>query len=621
MSPLQVPPRRLLAVLLLALAVAAVLVGGLRLRRWAWDASTSAHFLPDIRNAYRWGRAANRIGYPNLYRKRVGRQTSERNMQLDYPPLRLLIMERWAGWTREEFPRVRRWEPSYEFNAPLLQLNSAFELIAALATFFLVTFWVRHAAAGRAPPGARPWVRGAIAALLVWFNPALIWVAHCWPQWDAWGVAIYLMAALCASLGFWLAVGLVLGVGALLKGQVLVVAALFVLWPLFARNPAGAVRVVLGLFLGIVLGGSPWLLGTFASGHWAWNPPAISWVGGVVLAAVLGIALWKRRNPEVRPAPWLAGAALLALVLCIPLFDADLAWMKIGFLFGSEHFPVLRMGRSPNLPALLEIWVPALQGRATPLLRAALWLVYITGLVACARATARAAREAHPRILAAFAAPWLLSFALLPQMHERYLVYGAVVTAAAAVALRGFVLLHLAVTALAFFAMVPIGLVPDLLRRGGDLHPACALLVLLAAAVCLALSDASSDPSDGSSDSSDSSSDPSDASSDSSDGSSDPSDGSSNASDAPSDPSLATSETSAVTSETSDATFGDSDATSDRSNATFDSSDVTPDSSNVTSDSSNVTSDLSSGTSDLSSGTSDASDEAAEPSRRAPRSG
>jgi hypothetical protein len=99
----------------------------------------------------------------------------------------------------------------------------------------------------------------------------------------------------------------------------------------------------------------------------------------------------------------------------------------------------------------------------------------------------RAAEEIHPRILAAFAAPWLLSFALLPQMHERYLVYGAVMTAAAAVALRGFVLLHLVLTTIAVLAMVPIGLVPDLVRRGGDLHPICAILVLVSAPFLLAL--------------------------------------------------------------------------------------------------------------------------------------
>ncbi len=496
MPPTQTSLRRLLAVALLTLAVAAAIYAGLRLRRWAWDASASAHFVADIRNAHRWGRAADRIGYLNLYRNREGRQNPRRNLQLDYPPLRLLIMERWGGWTRREFPKARRWDPSWEFNAPLLHLNSAFELISALAAFFLVALWSRRATGDRAPPWRQAWIRGgdlkpalagAGAALLVWFNPALIWVAHCWPQWDAWGVAVYLVAALLASLGFWLAVGLVLGVGALLKGQVLVVAAFFVLWPLFARKPGGAVRVVVGLLLGVTLGGSPWFLGTFESRRWAFHPPAAFWVAGAMLAAALGLAAWKRRNPDLRPAPWLAGAAVAALILCVPLFDADLAWLKVGFLFGSGHFPVLRMGRSPNLPALLEVWVPALQGRATPLLRAALWLVYVVGLLFSARFTARAAEEAHPRILAAFAAPWLLSFALLPQMHERYLVYGAVLTAAAAVALRGFVLFHLAVTAVAVLAMVPIHLVPDLLRRGGDLHPACAMVVLLAAAVCFAV--------------------------------------------------------------------------------------------------------------------------------------
>ena len=491
MPPLPTSPRRLLAALLIASAAAAVIVGGLWLRRWAWDASENAHFKPDIQNAHRWGRAANRIGYLNLYHSRVDRQKRKRNLQLDYPPLRLLIMERWGGWTRENFPKARKWEPSYAFNAPLLRLNNAFELIAALAVFFLVFLWTRRGVGNRAspggdraPPSKRPWVLGSLAALLVWLNPALIWVAHCWPQWDAWGAAVYLLAALFASLGLWLPVGLVIGVGALLKGQVLVVAAFFVLWPLFARNFGGALRVLLGLLLGLVFGGSPWFLGIFPKNRWVFHPPAALWVAGFVLAAALGLALWKRRNPAVRPAPWLAGATILAFVLCVPLFGADLSWVKVGFLFGSGHFPVLRMGRTPNLPALLEIWVPALKGQAVPLLRAALWLVYVAGLAAIARATARLAREPHPRILAAFAAPWLLSVALLPQMHERYLVYGAVATAMAAVALRGFVLLHLAVTAVAVLAMIPIRLVPDLLRNGGDLHPICMILVVVAAAVC-----------------------------------------------------------------------------------------------------------------------------------------
>jgi len=493
MPSLQLPPRRLLAALLIALAAAAAIAGGLKLRRWAWDASENAHFRADILNAHRWGRAANRIGYLNLYRNRVDRQRRKANLQLDYPPLRLLIMERWGGWTRENFPKVRRWEPSYAFNKPLLRLNNAFELIASAAVFFLVALWTRRVIGDRAPPGGdrappsnRPWILGGLAALLVWFNPALIWVAHCWPQWDAWGVAVYLLAVLFASLGFWLAVGLALGVGALLKGQVLIVAAFFVLWPLFTRNFGGAARVLLGLFLGLVLGGSPWFLGVFPKNRWVFHPPAALWVAGVILGTAVLLFLWKRRNPAVRPAPWLAGATILAFVLCVPLFGSDLSWVKVGFLFGSGHFPVLRMGRTPNFPALLEIWVPALEGRATPALRGILWMVYVSGLVVVARWTARMAQSPHPRILAAFAAPWLISVALLPQMHERYLIYGAVATAMAAVALRGYILLHLTLTAIAVLAMVPIRLVPDLVRNGGDLHPVCMILVVAAAAACFA---------------------------------------------------------------------------------------------------------------------------------------
>ena len=49
----------------------------------------------------------------------------------------------------------------------------------------------------------------------------------------------------------------------------------------------------------------------------------------------------------------------------------------------------------------------------------------------CARGAARHLRNRDPRVLIAIAAPWLLMFALLGQMHERYLVWGAVVSAVA----------------------------------------------------------------------------------------------------------------------------------------------------------------------------------------------
>jgi hypothetical protein len=43
----------------------------------------------------------------------------------------------------------------------------------------------------------------------------------------------------------------------------------------------------------------------------------------------------------------------------------------------------------------------------------------------------RLLRDREPRVLIAIAAPWLLMFALLGQMHERYLMWGAVLSAVA----------------------------------------------------------------------------------------------------------------------------------------------------------------------------------------------
>jgi hypothetical protein len=58
-------------------------------------------------------------------------------------------------------------------------------------------------------------------------------------------------------------------------------------------------------------------------------------------------------------------------------------------------------------------------------------LLYLGALALCARGIAGHLRARDPRVLIAIAAPWLLMFALLGQMHERYLMWGAVVSAVA----------------------------------------------------------------------------------------------------------------------------------------------------------------------------------------------
>jgi len=72
--------------------------------------------------------------------------------------------------------------------------------------------------------------------------------------------------------------------------------------------------------------------------------------------------------------------------------------------------------------------------------------VYVGMLILSAYAMAYHARQRSPEVLLAMALPWLLMFALLGQMHERYLLWGAVMSAAAAILRPSLFLLYAILT-------------------------------------------------------------------------------------------------------------------------------------------------------------------------------
>ena len=72
------------------------------------------------------------------------------------------------------------------------------------------------------------------------------------------------------------------------------------------------------------------------------------------------------------------------------------------------------------------------------------------GIALCALALSIQIRRRDPNALIAFAAAWTLLYALLPQMHERYLVWGAVVSAVMVTRGVGGLLVHLVLTAMQF---------------------------------------------------------------------------------------------------------------------------------------------------------------------------
>jgi len=109
--------------ILLGIILLALLLGGVALRRYAWEQTTHLRYQQDIANGFYWGNQTlvegRRLcpgekpdswrtfarGYLGLY-DRVQADAYEENYYLDYPPLRLLVMSIWAKQVRAKFPGV-----------------------------------------------------------------------------------------------------------------------------------------------------------------------------------------------------------------------------------------------------------------------------------------------------------------------------------------------------------------------------------------------------------------------------------------------------------------------------------------------------------------------------------
>jgi hypothetical protein len=496
---------------LFALLIIALFLGGIQLRRWTWEKTRHVRFQHDIVNGFYWGSetlaAARELspddisanswaaffrGYFALYDEVKG-EAYENDYGLDYPPLRLLVMSIWAKEVRTEFPGVDDAHPHYV--GVLLKANLLCELISAIAIFLLVRLWLRQAVDAPTPRflqilprESRAWVCGLAAGAVAWLEPSMILDAHGWPQWDVWLVPFYLFAVLGALKNRWFLCGCLLAAGGMLKGQLLFVAPFFVLWPLWQKAWARAMRVLAGFTTTVALVASPWLLR---------NPTA--WIALAIVAAVS--PLFLRRGLRHR-AVWIAGLTALAVFIIGAFNGGSFAWWQVGFVYGSEHYPYLFISSCYNLPSLLSdlgwsLKDPFWSGQFGSLhlaitLQWALRLFYLGALALCARAAARHTRDRDPRLLIAIAMPWLLMFVLLGQMHERYLMWGAVVSAVAfAVSVRltviHFIISFASLTMIAHVMLIDKKLNSSLeaIELLNALRPYASGLVLACVAVCL----------------------------------------------------------------------------------------------------------------------------------------
>jgi len=311
--------------------------------------------------------------------------------------------------------------------------------------------------------------------------------AHGWPQWDVWILPFYLFAALAALKNRWFWCGCLLALGAMLKGQLLFVAPLFLLWPLWQKRWISALRVLAGFTVTAALIVSPWLLRT--PGAW------------IAFAAVAGASLLVALRYELPyKSAWLAGILGCAAFVIGAFTGGSFAWFEIGFLYGTKHYPYLFISSCYNLASLLAAagWslkdnllsahVGSVHFHLT--LQWALRLFFLGAVALCARGAARHLRNRDPRVLIAITAPWLLMFVLLGQMHERYLVWGAVVSAVALGVSVRLSIIHFIISAASTVMIVHVMLVDkklDATLRAIDvlhgIRPYASVLML----VCVAL--------------------------------------------------------------------------------------------------------------------------------------
>jgi hypothetical protein len=436
--------------ILIGLLIATVFLAGIQLRRWIGDTTRHVRYQHDIVNGFYWGgevlKEARRLspdessadswtgfshGYFALY-DRVKDKAYEGEYNLDYAPLRLLAMAIWAKEVRDGFPWVDKDHP--KLVNPLLKINFICELVSALAIFLLVRECLQRSRPtqasllGRLPQQHRGWICGLAAASAAWLEPSMILDAHGWPQWDVWILPFYLFAAFAALKDRWFWCGCLLAVGAMLKGQLLFVAPFFVFWPLWQKGWVPTLRVLAGFVATTAFIVSPWLLRT---------PAAWAMLAAFAVITPLFVVRFKLTNQGAS----VAGIIGCAVFVIGAFTGGSFAWLQVGFIYGTEHYPYLFISSCYNLPSLLSqvgwsLKDPFLSAHFGSLhlhitLQWTLRLLYLVALALCARGLARHLRDRDPRALIAIAAPWLLMFALLGQMHERYLMWGAVVSAVA----------------------------------------------------------------------------------------------------------------------------------------------------------------------------------------------
>jgi hypothetical protein len=181
--------------------------------------------------------------------------------------------------------------------------------------------------------------------------------------------------------------------------------------------------------------------------------------------------------------PMAALAVAGALLLCARWFHGSQNWLYIGWGYGTRHYMHMTMGLSDNLagilnrrygwedvnevvfsfgPYHLRLWpthISFFDDSTDVSIRIFLVWLYVVSFLLCIVGMAIHYRRNDPKFLVAITGVWVMFFTLMPQIHERYLLYAAGVGCSLAAVSGGFVMLDLFMTVLTFMMTLHVMLV------------------------------------------------------------------------------------------------------------------------------------------------------------------
>jgi hypothetical protein len=150
------------------------------------------------------------------------------------------------------------------------------------------------------------------------------------------------------------------------------------------------------------------------------------------MMVLLGLSRWL----PLRVRGAVIGAVIsVAILLLMPLYGASSNWFTYGFQYGTEKFQFMVTGNGAfNIPRMLMVYyqwperwddLVTLPWVGDVTFTGATRIAYGIVVVLCGIGAAIQDRKKDARILAAVMLPWLLFFLILTQMHGRYSVWAA----------------------------------------------------------------------------------------------------------------------------------------------------------------------------------------------------